>query len=335
MPTSTPRFAAYEESRSISNIVVDGSANEATVLTLSHWPGQAQPPGTISDTSAEMAFAHLDNPMDHAPAEVVTNNHFDQDGAVGLFALIDPSAALEHRALLVDLARAGDFGTYRYRDAARASMVLHAFADAERSPIAHRLTGEMAADAAMLYQAVLPELVELVTEPGRYEYLWEAEDEALSASEAAIAAGHVVLDDHPDLDLAIVVIDPAEPARVGHRFGHEQLGPIHPMAIHNATDCTRLLLIHGHDYRYVDRYETWVQVHTRTPPQRTDLRPLATTLTDAEPAGATWTATAPSALTPQLQHGGESALDADTVVALVHDHLRTAPTAWDPYERRT
>ena len=32
------RFAAYEETLDVPNVVVDGRANEATVLTLSHWP---------------------------------------------------------------------------------------------------------------------------------------------------------------------------------------------------------------------------------------------------------------------------------------------------------
>ena len=82
-----------------------------------------------------MVFDHLDHPTEHETAEIVTNNHFDQDGAVGLFALTDPVVAVELRELLVDLTEAGDFGTYRYREAARASMTLSAFADPSRSPL--------------------------------------------------------------------------------------------------------------------------------------------------------------------------------------------------------
>ena len=43
------RFVPYEQSRHEPNIVVDGSPNEATVLTLTHWPGIAQPPGLVAD----------------------------------------------------------------------------------------------------------------------------------------------------------------------------------------------------------------------------------------------------------------------------------------------
>ncbi|MCP5029478.1 MAG: hypothetical protein GY929_24675 [Actinomycetia bacterium] len=331
MPTTPRRFLGYEQSRGVPNIVVDGSPNEATVLTLTHWPGQPQPPGTDVDTSAEMVFAHLDDPTGHQPADVVTNNHFDQDGAVGLFALTDPAAALDERERLVDLAAAGDFGTYRYREAARASMILSAFADPLRSPLSEDLTGDPATDTAYLYQSVLPRLVEMVTDPLGYEDLWAAEDEVLSASEEAIDDGRVRITEYVDLDLAVIEIDSTEPERRGHRFGHLYGGPIHPMAVHNATERTRLLMVHGNRFSYVDRYETWVQFHTRTPPFRVDLGPLAEALNRAESGSATWEAKPPSALTPVLDHDHDSSLGIDAVVAAVRHHLRTAPPAWDPF----
>ena len=133
------RFGGYASSAAEPNVVVDGSPNESTVLTLTHWPGYPQPPGYHFDLSAEMAFHYLDDPIDHPPAEVATNNHFDQDGLVGLHALIEPELARQHRSLLIDVAAAGDFGTYRDRRAARASMAIATYADAERSPLADRL----------------------------------------------------------------------------------------------------------------------------------------------------------------------------------------------------
>ena len=43
------------------NVVIDGSPNENTVLTLTHWPGYPQPSGFHFDLSAEMAFQYLDD----------------------------------------------------------------------------------------------------------------------------------------------------------------------------------------------------------------------------------------------------------------------------------
>ncbi len=327
-------FSGYEESRNVPNIVVDGSPNDATVLTLTHWPGIGQPPDTKVDTSAEMAFAHLDEPVEHEPASVVTNNHFDQDGAVGLFALAHPEAALACRELLIDLAAAGDFGTYRDRRAAQASMILSAYADPTRSPAAVDLTGDPDADTAHLYRTVLPRLVDLVTDPLPHRDLWAAEDEELAASEAALVEGRVDIAEHADIDLAVVTVDGAEPVRTGHRFSHQRFGPIHPMAIHNATERSRLLLVHRRRFRYVDRYETWVQLRSRTPALRVDLRPLAAALTADESGAATWTADPPGALAPALEHDGDSSLEPATVAAALRRHLQLAPVAWDPYAVR-
>lgn len=66
------RFVAYDAATD-ANVVVDGSPNDATVLTLSHWPGMESPPTTWADTSAEMVLRYLDTGADlHGDADVVT-----------------------------------------------------------------------------------------------------------------------------------------------------------------------------------------------------------------------------------------------------------------------
>lgn len=83
-----------------------------------------------------MAFRYLDSGATlHGNAEVVTNNHFDQDGFISVYALSRPDDALARRTLLEDVAAAGDFAIYRDRRAARLSMIIAAFADPERSPL--------------------------------------------------------------------------------------------------------------------------------------------------------------------------------------------------------
>ena len=111
------RYLGYNASRTVPNVVVDGSPNEGTVLTLTHWPGIAQPVGLAADLSAQMAFGFVRSGVS-AAADVVTNNHLDQDGLVAMYALVAPAEALRYQKLLIDVAAAGDFGTYRYRQAA-------------------------------------------------------------------------------------------------------------------------------------------------------------------------------------------------------------------------
>lgn len=316
------QFVPYTASRDVPNIVVDGSPNEGTVLTLTHWPGIARPPGLVHDLSAGMAFRYLEAPPEHPPVEAVTNNHFDQDGLVSAFVLAEPSTASEYRELLLDLAAAGDFGTYRDRRAARASMVV--------SRLAEQPYDDYDAFCGERYLEALPMVVPMLLDNDRFRELWADEDEQLTRSEQALATGTVTIEDDPELDLAIVRADARwRPAR-GHRFGGRAYEGVHPMALNNATPRVRLLLIHGRRYRYTDRYETWVQFVSRPVPARRDLRPLAEQLTALETGGATWQAEPPGALTPTLDHTGESSLEPDAVVAAIRRHFRTAPPAWDP-----
>ena len=92
------RYEPYDDTVDRANVVVDGSPNSGTVLCLSHWPGIPVPVGTEADLSAQMAFRYLDLGADHhGDAEVVTNNHLDQDGLVSAFALTQPEQALARR----------------------------------------------------------------------------------------------------------------------------------------------------------------------------------------------------------------------------------------------
>jgi hypothetical protein len=107
------------------------------------------------------------------------------------------------------------------------------------------------------------------------------------------------------------------------------------MALNNATGCFRLLIVHGRRYRFVDRYETWVQFRSKRPLPRVDMRPLAEKLTERERRSVSWTASAPGSLTPTMRVEDESSLDPLVVRDLVTEHLRQAPPAWDPYTART
>ena len=74
--------------------MVDGAANPYTVLTLSHWPGNNTPACYKRDLSAEIAFSVISDPAFVPPAKIVSNNHYDEDGLVSVFALILPERAL-------------------------------------------------------------------------------------------------------------------------------------------------------------------------------------------------------------------------------------------------
>lgn len=306
-------YEDYEACTDVPNVVLDGSPNPSTVLTLTHWPGFVAPGHLADDLSAQMAFRYLDSDMSlHGDAEIVTNNHFDQDGLVSIFAFTNPDVARTNRALLEDIAAAGDFATYADRRAARMSMVISAWGLAAPDP----------------FRAALDRLPTLLDDVDQFRGLWQDEDDRLTDSEAAIASGAVKIAEEPDLDLAVVTIDPDVGPWWGRRFTGQRFDGLHPMAINNATDMSSLALLHGKSYRYTHRYETWVQYKSRVRRQRVKLRPLALRL--AELDDVRWHADAVGSLTPTIWHDGVSSLAPDQFVTLLREHLATSPPAWDP-----
>lgn len=336
--TARLSYRPYGHARDVPNVVVDGSPNANTVLTLSHWPGLSAPDHLRDDLSAQMVFRYLDEgARRHAGAQTVTNDHFDQDGLVGLFALVDPDTASRHRALLVDIAGAGDFATYRFRTAARLSMALAAFTDGERSPLgSDALAGRYDDRCAALYTESLGRLPQMLERPDSYRSLWEEEDRVLTESEAALASNLATVEEIDDVDVAIVRIPDEYPSRDVHRFTWPATLPLHPMAVHNATGCFRIVTLWRRRYELAYRYESWVQYRSRRPLPRVDLAPLAERLGSLEQS-ARWEAEPVGELTPRLHLAGddESAIEPSVFVRHVVEHLRTAPPAWNPYVEAT
>ena len=70
----------------------------------------------------------------HVDGGAASNNHFDEDGLIGIFALTRPELG-RSMARCVEIARAGDFGICRSRNAARIAFVLAAYAEQSSSPL--------------------------------------------------------------------------------------------------------------------------------------------------------------------------------------------------------
>lgn len=331
-PSPPLGFVPYDQLDGQPNVVVDGSPTEGTVLCLTHWPAITSPPRFAADLSAQMAFAYLDAFDLHEPATAVSNNHFDQDGLVSLYALTRPEEALERRRMLIDVARAGDFATFDDRNAARVSMAVAAYATPGHSPL-EDLPSDYAEMTAQLYVEMLGRIDELCDHPERYRNLWADEDATLDASEADLASGQATLEEVPDIDLAVITVAEGGPRAGGHRFGGQWASGLHPMAIHNATDRFCVLVIRDQHYEFTYRYETWVQYRSRRPRPRRDLAALVDRLNDVETGPGRWEAGPVSGLTPTLQlHGAEqSDIGPAAFRDLLENHLRRPPPAWNPY----
>jgi hypothetical protein len=319
------RFLPYGEAALVPNVIVDGAPAANTVLTLSHWPKSGTPAALKRDTSAEIVFAYLDAADRHVHAEAVSNNHFDEDGLVGMFALVDAPLAVRHRDLLVDVAQAGDFGVFARRDAARIAFAIAACAEAGTSPLPPRIFELPHADlTGELYVQLIELLPRLLTNLNDHRALWEGEDARLATSEELIERGIVTIEEQPELDLAVV------------RMPDHLAVDCHPFALHSRTRCSRMLMLQGDRVELQYRYEGWVQMASRRPAARVDLSALAGELNAEEKAGARWIFDGVDRITPRLHLEGATAssIPATTIVNRIDAQLRTAPPAWNPYDEQ-
>lgn len=292
------RYVPYHKLGNSPNIIVDGKANHSTVLTLSHWPDSNTPEKYKDDLSAQIVFRYLEEAQSStadtepsiAAAECVSNNHFDEDGLVSLFAMLYPEQALQYKEVLIDIASAGDFGVFKSRDAARVSFVLSAWANSELSPLNSSVFARPYPElTSILYQELLlrlPKIIEKIDHLRRY---WQEEDDFYELSSAAIKDGRIILKEHPSEDLLVVDVTPGFPGYEREHAASWISSVVHPMVLHNQTQSSRVLVMQGRRYELYFRYESWVEYISRPIRPRIDLKNLAVSLSNKEKGtGALW-----------------------------------------------
>jgi len=323
------KFLPYSKLAGVPNIIVDGAAQQDTVLTISHWPRSGSPAEFRADTSTEMVLNYLSTPgaeAKYAPrVRAVSNNHFDEDGLCAVWAMLNPKRALQMRDALIDVASAGDFHTYRRPQAAKVVFTIRSYADAQTSPLASKLQGDDAAGSAR-YQALLPLLESFLDDTPRFSPFWDAEWSEMRRSINSLHSDEAELSEMGAVDLAVV----------------EAKEPLHWMVLHNQTQCLRVLTaLPGGRYELRYRYETWVQFASRPVRRRVDLAPLLPRLQSLEQAPVRWTFDGIAEVTPALRPLGVNGQPAASSLKL--DRLVTELVAffqreqdneslqWNPY----
>jgi hypothetical protein len=174
------RFQFVEDSYDgdVPAISCDGLVPGAA-LDLTHWQGNRTPQRYKADTSTEIAlnFAGAPEADEQWENAVVVNNHFDTDGLLSAWVLLDPQQATAHRALLVAAAESGDFDEWPALDRGL-------WLDA-----AIRQLASGAADDQAAYRLVLPQLPELIRDLDERRDLWGREWDDLQAAVAALESG--------------------------------------------------------------------------------------------------------------------------------------------------
>jgi hypothetical protein len=317
------QYVPYHRLANLPNIIVDGKGNHATVLTLSHWPKSTTPVEFKADLSAQIVYRYLNSPEFKLPpaCDVVSNNHFDEDGLVSLYCLLNPQAALEEQSTLVDIARAGDFGTFNDRESARVCFVLSAWSNPDLSPLNQGVFARPYPEVtAILYEELLVRLPNIIRKIDNLKRYWQEEDDFLDTTENAIASDLITLQEFPEVDLLVVrVQDKSFPYMAREHCPSWISSVLHPMALHNRTERMRLLVMQGRHYELYYRYETWVDFVSKPLANRLDLSDLAKTLTNMENGRGCWQFTGNDEIIARLKlvDGKESRIDPDDFLSEV------------------
>jgi hypothetical protein len=170
------RFEFVEEAYegNIPAISCDGLV-PGSHLDLTHWQGNRTPARYKADTSTEIALNFVVSPeaREKWANAVVVNNHYDTDGVLSVWTLLDPEAALARRDLLVAAAEAGDFDEW---PALECGLWLDA---------AIRVLGGRAGDDSAAYHTVLGRLPDLIDSLDERRELWGDEWDTSKARQPA------------------------------------------------------------------------------------------------------------------------------------------------------
>ncbi|HEY9716518.1 MAG TPA: DUF6687 family protein, partial [Trichormus sp.] len=273
--------------------------------TLSHWPGNQTPGDLKADLSAEIVLNYLENPQHHIDVAAASNTHFDADGLMGLWALLNPEGALARKQLLVDVASAGDFGVCHDRDAARVCFVLSSWGDPDRSPLNQQVFQLPYMElTAVLYEELLKRLENILDRVEYLEQFWIDEDRLLDATEAEIAAGNITIEEHPEIDLAVVTLPEPPSSQRQELLAKPWNKLFQTLGVHNETGRMRILLRQANRYELYFRYETWVEYVSRQLMPRVDMAALANELNTQEEPGCAWEVDDIDSLQPSLKLKG-------------------------------
>jgi hypothetical protein len=195
------------ELENVHKIIVDGNRCGAG-LQLSHWPGNTTPARFKADLSLDIVLrvlASADPAAHFYDADLVTNDHYDTDGFLAIWALLNPTESPEHAPALQAAAAAGDFYEFTSPEAVQFDLVVRAFESPERSPIAAVIRGAPFAQRWQIaVEALMSEMPGLLYEPQRYRGLWQEEYRKLLEKIATVQSGSVEVCEWPAQRLSVV-----------------------------------------------------------------------------------------------------------------------------------
>ena len=214
------RFQFYTDAlENTPKLSVDGTVPNS--VHFSHWEGNETPEELKADTSTEIALNLVASPKRDSftqGIDLVTNNHFDCDGVLSVWTVMNGERALEFRDLLIAAAEAGDFSEYSSDDGVRVSIAIQGAEQSspnndDGSPLAQMLAGREFAtrivdNDALAYELVLPEVERLLTNVNAYEPLWRDGWKNVAEALESFESGRSQVKEYAESRISLVTLSP-------------------------------------------------------------------------------------------------------------------------------
>lgn len=291
------KFIPFSEVKNQRAIVVDSA--HANGIMLSHWKGTPTPEAIKADTSAAIVLNALRLNLPELDLPFVTANHFDIDGFVGVWALLNPALALENEELLRQMALIGDFRELDLNHPlAGEALKLVCWLNAKERSLfykpfeADEMEEKEAAQCVQKFRYFLRAFEAVLRNPDWEKGSWEDEVASVLLGYRDMYKPDTRITRHPELGLIII--------NTPH--------PVHYYALFSRTHGFDIVLscYQGNKYEVEYKYTTWVDIASRPTLPRLNLGPLAARLNELETTGHTWTSDAITETGPLLRLNGNA-----------------------------
>lgn len=275
------QFIPFGEVKEKKAIIVDSMHPNG--LVLSHWRGAPAPTEVRDDTSAAMVLHAMRLNLPGLELPYVTANHFDIDGFVGVWSLLNPELALENEELLRLMAHIGDFRELDLNHplAGEALKLVCWLNTRERdmfyAPFGAEESEEKEAKRCVdKFRYFLREFGRVLQDPDWEKPVWEEEVADVLLGYRDMYKPDTKLERFPDIGLIVI----------------NTQKPVHYYSLFSRTIGFDMVLscYEGNRYELEYKYTTWIDFVSRPTLPRISLKPLAEQLNALETSGYTWTA---------------------------------------------
>jgi len=214
------RFEFYTETlENTPKLSVDGTVPNS--VHFSHWEGNETAAELKADTSTEITLNLVASPRRDEYTkgiDLVTNNHFDCDGVLSCWVVLNGERTLQYRDILISAAEAGDFSEHSSDDGVRASIAIQGAEQSspnndDGSPFAQLLAGRefvtrIADNDALAYELIFPELEKLLTNVNAFEPLWREGWKNVADAIESFESGRSQVREYVDSRISVVTLAP-------------------------------------------------------------------------------------------------------------------------------